>query len=65
MEVVWSWQVGCGGPGVRRWGASTCMGHTPHKGHEGVTDEVGIGEVYLRTLLMEVLHKEGWLSSIM
>ena len=30
------------GPEVRCWGAGMCMGHTPHKGHEGVTDEVGM-----------------------
>ena len=41
VEAVWSWQVGCRGPEVRRWGAGMCMGHTPRKGREGVTDEVG------------------------
>ena len=28
-------------PEVRCWEAGTRMGHTPRKGHEGVTDEVG------------------------
>ena len=35
MEVVWGWQVGCGGPEVHCWGAGMHMGHTLHKGHEG------------------------------
>ena len=29
------------GPEVCCWEAGMRMGHTPHKGHEGVTDEVG------------------------
>ena len=39
---LWSWQVGCGGLEVRCWGAGMHMGHTLRKGHEGVTDEVGM-----------------------
>ena len=25
------------------WGAGTCMGHAPHKGHEWATDEMACG----------------------